>query len=81
MGIRFVASVPETAAVGAEVACAKKFAQEPEAVVLSKMSETQFDRQRMASVRRDDYSIAESPMRRCCRRGEESQWGLQGRIL
>jgi hypothetical protein len=53
MAIRFVALVPETAAE-AEAACGENSAREPEAVGRGKRSETQFGRQMMALVRRDD---------------------------
>ena len=75
MAIRFVASVPETVAA-AEVACAENPVLE--AVDRGEISETQFDRRRMASARSDG---SESQMRGYCHRGKESQWGLQGWLL
>jgi len=78
MAIRFVASVPETAAA-AEVACAENSVRE--AVVRGERSEAQIDRRIMASARSDGWLTTESQVTRCCHRGEESQWRLQGLLV
>jgi hypothetical protein len=79
MAIRFAASIPETAVVAAEVACAENSVRE--AAVRGERLETQFDRRGMASARSDGWLTVESQMTRCCHRGEETHLGLQGWLV